>query len=109
LKTSNTIPQNFGYLSSIQQNIAYWTSVQVKTVCPSELFPCPEILFGKQTLHRKVLNRAHTTVSSQCGRTCTHTLQTCQPHKNVPQQPVRCLHNLLNILIQVANKMGLQK
>jgi hypothetical protein len=35
----------FRHLSSIRQSIAYWTSVQVKTVSPSELFPYSKILF----------------------------------------------------------------
>jgi hypothetical protein len=32
-------------ISSIQQSMAYWTSVQIKTVSPSELVPYPKILF----------------------------------------------------------------
>jgi hypothetical protein len=30
--------------------MAYWTSVQVKMVFPSKLFPYPKILFAQQTL-----------------------------------------------------------
>jgi hypothetical protein len=33
-------------ISSIQQSMAYWTSVQVKTVSPSELFPYPIYITG---------------------------------------------------------------
>jgi hypothetical protein len=35
----------FLYISSIRQSMAYCTSVQVKTVSPSELFPYPNIPF----------------------------------------------------------------
>jgi hypothetical protein len=40
----------FRHLSSIPQSMAYWTSVQVKKVFPSELFPYPEILFSRHFL-----------------------------------------------------------
>jgi hypothetical protein len=33
-------------ISSIRQSMAYWSSVQVKKVSPSELFPYPKILFA---------------------------------------------------------------
>jgi hypothetical protein len=36
----------FSHQSSFRQSMAYWTSVQVKTVSPSELFPYPKILFA---------------------------------------------------------------
>jgi hypothetical protein len=54
------------HLSSIRQSMAYWTSLQVKTVSPSELFPYPKILFTYQTLPREGWNRVHWTVISQC-------------------------------------------
>jgi hypothetical protein len=49
--------------------MAYWTSVQKKTVSPCELFPYPKILLAKQKLTRKSRNRVHRTLPSQ--RRCT--------------------------------------
>jgi hypothetical protein len=48
---------------------AFWTSVQVKTVFPSEIFPCPKILFAQQTRLRRGRNWIHRTLLSQCGHT----------------------------------------
>jgi hypothetical protein len=39
----------FRHHPSIQQSLARWNTVQVKTISPFELFPSPKILPAKQT------------------------------------------------------------
>jgi hypothetical protein len=40
-------------LKSIRQSMAHWTTIQVKTISPFELFPYPKILPAKQTFPRQ--------------------------------------------------------
>jgi hypothetical protein len=57
--------------------MTYWTSVQIKTVAPCELFPYPKILFALHIRHFLVMVETEYTVLSQCRRTsrqCPRTL-----------------------------------
>jgi hypothetical protein len=47
--TNSIVLQHFIHHPSIQQSMARWITVQVKTISPSELFPYSKILPAKQT------------------------------------------------------------
>jgi hypothetical protein len=43
--------------------MAYWTTVQVKTISPFELFPYPKIPSAKQTFSRQNIENERTELS----------------------------------------------
>jgi hypothetical protein len=66
-----------GLTSSIIINVLnwsmmYWSTIQIKTVSPSELFPCNQILFAYGTFRCKGWNSVHRNFPSQwgCPRLC---------------------------------------